>query len=151
MGELALSKRNKAWLLQHGAIEYGQKHYPFIVALHMLFFLALIFEYYNQQPPSLSLFYLIFYCLLIAIKTWIILSLGKFWNTRIYHISGFPLQKKGPYKYMRHPNYCVVVAEIAVIPLIFHLYYTAVIFSLLNAILLFIRINEENKVLKMDE
>lgn len=150
IGELILSKRNKAWLLQHGAIEYGQKHYPFIVALHMSFFLALIFEYYSQQASPISLFFLIFYFVLIVFKVWIILSLGKFWNTRIYHISGLPLQKKGLYKYIRHPNYCVVVAEIALIPLIFHLYYTAVIFSVLNAIVLFVRITEENKVLKMD-
>jgi len=100
---------------------------------------------------SSSLFFLILYFVLIAFKIWIVLSLGKFWNTKIYHISGLPLKKNGLYKYIRHPNYLVVAAEIAVIPLAFHLYYTAVIFSFLNAIILFIRITAENKVLKMDQ
>ena len=151
MGELLLSKRNGIWLIQNGAVEYGHKHYPFIVALHILFFIALITEYCTHQTASFSLFYLILYFVLIAFKVWIISSLGKFWNTKIYHIPRLPLQKKGLYKYIQHPNYLVVVAEIAIIPLVFHLYYTAIIFSLLNAIMLFVRITAENKVLKMDQ
>jgi len=149
IGELVLSKRNEKWLLQNGAVEYGNKHYPFIVALHVSFLISLILEYFTQQTASYSLFYLIFYFLLLAFKTWVILSLGKFWNTKIYHISGFPLIKKGPYKYFKHPNYLVVIAEIAVIPLAFHLYYTAIIFTLLNTIMLFVRIKEENKTLQI--
>lgn len=151
IGELLLSKRNEIWLLQNGAVEYGHKHYPFIVALHVSFFIALIFEYWAQQTASFSLFYLILYFVLIALKVWVILSLGKFWNTKIYHISGLPLQRKGLYSYIQHPNYLIVVAEIAVIPLMFHLYYTAIIFSLLNAAMLFVRIVAENKVLRMDQ
>jgi methyltransferase len=150
-GELLLSKRNEIWLLKNGAAEYGHNHYPFIVAFHVSFFIGLIFEYCTQQTVSSSLFFLILYFVLIAFKIWIVLSLGKFWNTKIYHISGLPLKKNGLYKYIRHPNYLVVAAEIAVIPLAFHLYYTAVIFSFLNAIILFIRITAENKVLKMDQ
>lgn len=151
VGELLLSKRNEIWLLQNGAIEYAHKHYPFIVALHVSFFIAMISEYCIQQVVSFSLIFLILYFVLIAFKIWIILSLGKFWNTKIYHISGLPLQKRGLYNYIQHPNYLVVVAEIAVIPLVFHLYFTAIIFSLLNAIMLFVRITAENKVLKMDQ
>src|SRR5665647_661529 len=85
IGELVLSKRNEKWLLQNGAVEYGNKHYPFIVALHVSFLISLILEYFTQQTASYSLFYLIFYFLLLAFKTWVILSLGKFWNTKIYH------------------------------------------------------------------
>jgi len=151
IGELLLSKKNEIWLLQNGAVEYGHRHYPFIVALHVSFFIALVSEYCTQQTVSFSLFFLILYFVLIAFKVWIVLSLGKFWNTKIYHISGLPLQKKGLYNYIQHPNYLIVVAEIVVIPLAFHLYYTAVIFSLLNAVILFIRITAENKVLKMDQ
>lgn len=151
IGELLLSKRNEIWLLQNGAVEYGHKHYPFIVALHILFFISLIAEFCTQQTALFSLPFLLLYLALIAFKVWIVLSLGKFWNTKIYHISGLPLQKKGLYSYIKHPNYLVVVAEIAVIPLVFHLYYTALIFSLLNAIMLFVRITAENKVLKMDQ
>lgn len=150
VGELLISKRNEIWLLRNGAVEYGHKHYPFIVALHVSFFIALISENYIKQTSSFNLFLLILYFVLIASKIFIIMSLGKFWNTKIYHISGLPLQKKGLYKYIKHPNYMIVVAEIAVIPLAFHLYYTAIIFSLLNAIMLYIRIKTENKVLKIN-
>lgn len=75
--------------------------------------------------------------------------MGKFWNTRIYRIKGVPLIKNGPYKYLKHPNYLVVIAEIAIIPLAFHLYYTAAIFTLLNSIMLIVRIKEENKALQI--
>jgi len=149
IGELILSRRNQIWLLQQGAIEYGQKHYPYIVALHVLFIVSLIIEYSTKQTASFSLFFLILYFLLLSFKAWVITSLGKFWNTKIYHISGFPLIKKGVYKYVKHPNYLVVIAEIAIIPLVFHLYYSAIAFTVLNAIMLSVRIKEENKVLKI--
>jgi len=149
IGELFLSNKNEKWLLKNGAVEYGKKHYPLIVALHILFFLSLIIEYYFTQTHSFSSIILIFYFLLLVFKVWIILSLGKFWNTKIFRIQNFPLIKKGPYKYFKHPNYLVVIAEIAVIPLAFHLYYTLLIFSLLNAIILTIRIKEENLALQI--
>jgi len=148
IGELLLSKRNEKWLLQNGAVEYGKKHYPFIVALHILFIISLIIEYSTQHTASFSLFFIILYFLILVFKAWVILSLGKFWNTKIYHISNLPLVKKGPYKYLKHPNYMIVIAEIAVIPLAFHLYFTAITFSILNAMMLFVRIKEEDKILK---
>ena len=147
--ELLLSRSNEKWLLQNGAVEYGNKHYPFILALHVLFIFSLIFEYLLLQPPSFSIFMLFLYFLLMSFKTWIIASLGKYWNTRIYRIPNSPLVKKGPYVYIKHPNYLIVIAEIAVIPLVFHLYYTAIVFSILNSMMLFIRIREENKALQM--
>jgi methyltransferase len=149
IGELILSRRNEIWLLQNGATEYGQQHYPYIVALHVLFLCSLIIEYSTKQTASFSLFFLVLYFLLLAFKTWVITSLGKFWNTKIYHISGFPLIKNGVYKYIKHPNYLIVITEIAVIPLVFHLYFTAFTFTVLNAIMLSVRIREENKVLKI--
>jgi len=149
IGELILSRRNEIWLLQNGAIEYGQKHYPYIVALHVLFIVSLIIEYSTKQTASFSQFFFVLYFLLLAFKAWVITSLGKFWNTKIYHISGFPLMKNGVYKYIKHPNYLIVIAEIAVIPLVFQLYYTAIAFTVLNAIMLSVRIREENKVLKI--
>lgn len=149
IGELILSRRNEIWLLQNGAIEYGQKHYPYIVALHVLFIVSLIIEYSTTQTTTFSLFFLVLYFLFLAFKVWVITSLGKFWNTKIYHIPDFPLIKNGAYKYVKHPNYMVVIAEIAIIPLVFHLYYTAIAFTVLNAIMLFVRVKEENKVLKI--
>lgn len=147
--ELLLSKSNEKWLLQNGAVEYGNKHYPFILALHVLFIFSLIFEYIIRQPLSFSIFMLFLYFLLLSFKTWFIASLGKYWNTRINRIPNSPLIMKGPYAYIKHPNYLIVIAEIAVIPLVFHLYYTAIVFSLLNSIMLFVRIREENRALQI--
>ena len=76
-----------------------------------------------------------------------LISLGKYWNTKILRIPDSVLISKGPYRYFKHPNYIIVVCEIFVIPLIFDLYYTAVIFSVLNGVMLKVRIKEENKVL----
>lgn len=149
IGELLLSKRNEKWLLQNHAVEYGKSHYPFIVALHVFFIGSLIIEYYSQQPKSCNLFFLLLYLIMLAFKVWVIMSLGKFWNTKIYHIPNLPLVRKGPYKFIKHPNYLIVIAEIAIIPLTFHLYYTAIIFTILNAIMLSVRIKEENKVLEI--
>ncbi len=147
IGELILAKRNEQWLLQHGAVEYGKRHYPYIVALHVFFLISVVLEYYTQQAHVYSAFLLVVYFVLLAFKTWVIVSLGKFWNTKIFHIAEMPLVKKGPYKYFKHPNYLVVIAEIAIIPLAFHLYYTAIVFTLLNMMMLFVRIREENKAL----
>ncbi len=149
IAELFVARRNEKWMLQNGAVEYGKKHYPFIVALHSLFFVSLIVEYSMQQAPSsFNLIILLIYLLLIVFKVWVIASLGKFWNTKIFRIQNYPLINKGLYKYIKHPNYVIVVAEIALIPLIFHLYYTAVIFTVLNAIMLTVRIREENLALR---
>ena len=148
IAEIFVARRNEKWMLQNGAVEYGKRHYPFIVALHSLFFVSLIVEYSMQQTPSFSLAILLAYLLLIAFKVWVIASLGKFWNTKIFRIQNAPLITKGLYKYIKHPNYLIVVAEIALIPLIFHLYYTAVVFTLLNAIMLTVRIREENLALR---
>jgi len=148
IGELILSKSNERWLVKNGAIEFGERHYPYIVSLHILFFISLILEYSRQQALSYNISLIIIYLLLIAFKTWVILSMGKFWNTKIYHILNIPLIKKGPYKYFKHPYYAVVIAEIAVIPLAFHLYFTAIAFTLINMIMLYIRIKEENRVLQ---
>lgn len=150
IGELILAKRNEKWALQNGAVEFGQAHYPYIVAMHSLFFLSLIVEFATQDTHALSAWILCIYFVILAFKIWILASLGKFWNTKIFRIPHFPLINKGPYRYFKHPNYMVVVVEIVAIPLVFHLYYSAVIFTLLNAIMLSIRIKEENKALESE-
>ncbi len=148
IGELSLSRRNERWLLQHGAVEYGQRHYPWMVVLHVLFFVSLIAEYCSAGAEAIDFYLLALYFVLPALKAWTILSLGKFWNTKIYRIPDFPLVRSGPYKYFKHPNYAIVVAEIAVIPLVFRLWHTALVFSILNAVMLAVRIREENRALK---
>ncbi len=146
-GELLHSKRNEKWLLANGAVEYGQMHYPFMIALHTLFIISLIVEYSVIPSASFIPLFFVMYVLLIGFKTWVILSLGKFWNTKIYRIQNIPLIKKGPYKYLRHPNYLIVIGEIILIPLTFHLYCTALMFTLLNAMMLYVRIKVENRAL----
>jgi methyltransferase len=146
LSELYIASRNEKWLRSQGAVEYGAAHYPFIVALHTLFVISLIVEYILRGGAEPDIIFLILFILLLLFKFWALSSLGKYWNTKIFRVPGAGPVKKGPYKLFKHPNYFIVVFEIAIIPLVFHLYYTAVIFTLLNAIMLSVRIKVENKV-----
>jgi methyltransferase len=148
--ELLIARRNEKWLLKNGAVEYGQRQYLFIVALHALFIASLIAEYIIRQKTGLNVIFLSLYIVLVALKIWTISSLGKYWNTKIFRIPGMAPVNKGPYKFLKHPNYIIVIGEIAVIPLIFNLYFTAVVFSILNAIVLNIRIKDEDRVWKAE-
>ncbi len=144
--ELYISKRNEKWLMSQGAVEYGREHYPYIVALHTLFIVSIITEYYVSGGKPMSHIFLLLFVSLLVFKYWVLSSLGLYWNTKIYRIPGVVAVRKGPYKLFKHPNYVDVVLEIAIIPLVFHLYYTAIIFSVLNAIMLSVRIRVENRV-----
>jgi len=146
LSELFIARRNERWLLAQGAIQYGQEHYPFMIALHTLFIVSIIVEYVLKGQPNIDWLFLAIFLTVLSFKFWALSSLGKYWNTKIYRVPGVYPVKKGPYKFLKHPNYIEVVCEIAVIPLVFHLYYTAIIFSILNAIMLTVRINVENKV-----
>jgi methyltransferase len=146
LSELYISSRNEKWLLQNGAIQYGQSHYPYMVAMHTLFILSIIAEYNLRGGMSMSWILLVAFLVVLSFKFWALSSLGKYWNTKIYRIPSVYPVKKGPYKIFKHPNYMEVVCEIAIIPLVFHLYYTAIIFSLLNVAMLTVRIRVENRV-----
>lgn len=146
LSELYISRQNEKWLLQNGAIQYGQSHYPFMVAMHTLFIISLITEYNLRDNTAFSYNFFMAFVLVLCFKFWALSSLGKYWNTKIYRIPNVYPVKKGPYKIFKHPNYMEVVCEIAIIPLIFNLYYTAIIFTLLNAVMLTVRISVENKV-----
>ena len=149
--ELVVARKNEQWLLKNGAVEYGKRHYPLIVTLHTLFIISMIMNYNaSDAAPFDPLFFGIFVALLL-LKIWVIASLGHYWNTKIYRIRNADLVSKGPYKFVKHPNYIIVVAEIAVIPLVFHLYYTAIVFTLLNAAMLYVRISVENRILAISE
>ncbi|MES2478455.1 MAG: isoprenylcysteine carboxylmethyltransferase family protein [Bacteroidota bacterium] len=145
--ELIIARSNEKWMRRNGAVEYGQAHYPFIVLLHSLFFVSLIIEYNVKESTAFFPLFAVIYLILAVLKFWVINSLGKFWNTKILRIPSAILINKGPYRFVKHPNYIIVVSELIVIPLTFQLYYTAVIFTLLNALMLFVRIREENRVL----
>jgi methyltransferase len=144
--ELALSRRHERLLLARGAIERGREHYPLIVSLHVLWLLCTLIEGVLRGPVlwpiPLALFLLV-----QPLRYWAILSLGDYWNTRILVVPGAQLVRRGPYRYFSHPNYVVVVVEIATFPLIFGAWVTALVFSILNAALLYVRIKEENRAL----
>ena len=146
LSELYIASRNEKWLRSQGAVEYGREHYPYIVALHTLFIISIVVEYLLRGGTPVSYVFLALFIILLLLKFWILSSLGKFWNTKIFRVPGNGPVKKGPYKFLKHPNYVDVVCEIAIIPLVFHLYYTAIIFTVLNAIMLMVRIRVENKV-----
>ncbi|PCJ93333.1 MAG: hypothetical protein COA52_06770 [Hyphomicrobiales bacterium] len=143
LGELALAKKNTKALLLQGAKEYGASHYPLIVALHTFWVLALIILGFNQTVvlPWLALF-----AVLQVGRIWILASLGPRWTTRIIVLDK-PLVKAGPFAFIRHPNYVLVVAEIFVAPMVLGLTTVALAFSVLNAAVLFIRISAEEKAL----
>ena len=152
LAELLIAGKNEKWLISQGAVESGESHYKFIVILHTSFIISMILEYSFKsryfELNFINYLFLVFFFVLQIGRIWVISSLGKYWNTKILRIPGSKLIKAGPYKYFKHPNYIVVICEIFTIPLIFNLYYTAIIFTILNLIILRIRIKEENIVLK---
>ena len=145
LGELALSRRNTAALLARGAVERGRGHYAPIVAMHALWLAALLFFVPPETQPDWALAAV--YLALQGVRVWAIASLGAYWTTRILTVPDAPLSKRGPYRYLRHPIYVVVAAEIAVLPLVFGAWFIAVLFSLANLVLLTWRIRVEDRTL----
>jgi methyltransferase len=121
-----------------------------MVGLHVLWLLSTLVESLLRGPglPAWWPIPLALFLLVQPLRYWAILSLGEHWNTRILVVPGVKLVRRGPYRYLRHPNYVVVAVEIATFPLIFGAWATSLIFSLLNAVLLFVRIRDENRALK---
>ncbi|AIE60481.1 isoprenylcysteine carboxyl methyltransferase family protein [Bacillus methanolicus] len=148
--ELIVAKQNEKWMKSQGAVEFGQKHYPVIVIVHLLFFFVLITEvqYFHKDISPLWPLLLFAFLAAQAIRIWALLSLGRYWNTKILVLPGASVVKKGPYKFLKHPNYCVVALEFVIIPIMFQAYFTAIIFSLLNILVLSIRIPVEERALK---
>jgi methyltransferase len=145
LGELWLSNRNTRRLLAQGAHEVGASHYPLIVAVHALWLAAL---WWLAPAHPIDGFWLGIYVLIELARIWVLASLGPRWTTRIIVLADAPLVRRGPYRWVDHPNYLVVIAEIAILPLVFGLWQVALIFSALNAAVLAIRIREENRALR---
>ena len=142
--ELWLARRNTQALLAQGAREHGADHYPLIVGLHALWLLTL----WTMAPwRAVDPFWLALFGLLEIARVWVLSTLGRRWTTRIIVVPQAPLVTSGIYRFINHPNYWVVVGEIAVLPLVFGLPWVAIIFSILNAAVLWIRIREENRAL----
>ena len=144
LAELWLSNRNTRRLLALGAQECAGGHYPLIVALHAAWLAVLwwLAPFRPVHPLWLALFFVV-----EIGRVWALASLGERWTTRIIVLPGAPLVRRGPYRFVDHPNYLVVVAEILVLPMAFGLWRTALVFTVLNAILLAIRIHAENRAL----
>ena len=144
MGELVLSRHNTGKLKARGAIEIGANHYPLVVSVHVAWLLAL---WVWGRDQDVNLVALSLFVALQGFRLCILATLGPRWTTRIIVLPGEPLITSGPYRYFSHPNYAVVVAEIALLPLALHLPLLALIFTVLNAAVLVIRIGVEARAL----
>lgn len=144
LGELIIANRNTRRLMAQGGVERGAEHYPLIVGLHAAWLIGLwIFAW--DRPASLA--WLVAFVALQATRAWTLISLGGRWTTRIIVTPGEPLIRKGPYRFVAHPNYMVVAGEVAVLPLAFGLVAYAAVFSVLNASVLWLRIRAEIRAL----
>lgn len=144
LSELIIAKHNTALLLQRGGHEVGAKHYPFIVCMHAAWLVSLIVLAWDQE---VNLWLLAIYAILQGLRLWVLTSMGKRWTTRIIIVPGEQLIKTGPYRFISHPNYAVVIAEIACLPLVFGLWQHALVFSIINAAMLTWRITVEARAL----
>ena len=145
--ELIVAQRNTKRLLANGGCEFGRRHYPLFVLLHGGWLLVLFFDV--PSSTEVNYFFLALLGILFCGRMWVIKTLGPYWTTRVISSSEFPLIRNGPYRFVRHPNYWVVTAEIAVLPLCFGAWQWAVVFSVLNAVLLWWRIRIENEALSL--
>jgi methyltransferase len=144
LGELLLARRNTDRLRAQGAYEVAAGHYPLIVALHGAWLAGLWYlAVYEPSDTDLSWSWLGVFVILQVLRVWVIATLGPRWTTRIIVLPGAPLVASGPYRFMSHPNYGVVAAEILVLPLVFGLPWYGFAFSVLNAVVLWIRIRAE--------
>jgi len=143
--ELAIARRNTRRLLAEGAVEAGSAHYPLIIALHLAWFLALSFLVPWGQPPQWP--WLILFLLLQPLRLWVIATLGRFWTTRVISLPSAPLIRRGPFRFVRHPNYLIVELELISLPLAFGAPWIALVFGLANALIIAWRIRIEENLL----
>lgn len=151
LAEVALAKRNEQWMREKGAVEYGERHYKWMVLMHTSFFVVMLTEWLvgdHLLHPYWQLL-LTGYIVLQGLRIWTLASLGRYWNTKILVIPGGKQVSKGAYaSRIRHPNYLIVTLELLILPLIFQAYITVILFTALNAFfLLSIRIPTEEKAL----
>ena len=142
--ELVISSSNTRRLRARGALEIAGAHYPLIVAVHAAWLISL-WIFGHDRPVNVVA--LLIYVVLQGFRIWVMWTLGARWTTRIIILPDEPLVRRGPYRLLPHPNYAVVAGEIALLPLVFGLPLLALIFTLLNAVVLAIRIRAENRAL----
>ena len=150
IAELVVSTRNAAWSRERGGIETGLGHFPFMVVLHIGLLVGALVEAWVRRPDVPSLLAWSMLALVIAsqaLRWWCIATLGHRWNARVIVVPGMPPVTSGPYRIFRHPNYVAVVVEGVALPLVHAAWITAVVFTVLNAGLLTVRIRAENAAL----
>lgn len=145
LAELAIAQRNTKRLLSIGGHEVGARHYPLFILLHASWLAALLIAAPWRAEPNWWLIGV--FVILQMLRIWVIITLGPYWTTRIITLEGAPLVRSGPYRFVRHPNYWIVSAEIAVLPLAFGAWGVGFVWSILNALLLYHRINVEESAL----
>jgi methyltransferase len=148
--ELVVSARHLRWARERGGVETGAGHYPLMAAVHSLLLVSCVVEVHlADRPfiPGLGWPMLAVVAGTQALRWWCVRTLGPQWNTRIVVVPGLPLVARGPYRLLRHPNYVAVVLEVAALPLVHTAWVTAVVFSLLDAVVLSIRIPAEQRAL----
>jgi methyltransferase len=145
VAELLLARRNTRRLLKQGGHEVGAAHYPMIVILHAAWLGGLWLLAWDRP---MQLHWLGLFAVIQILRLWVIATLGERWTTRIIVLPGAPLVTRGPYRFLSHPNYVIVVAEIGVLPLVFGLPWYALAFSILNVFVLSIRVTAENAALR---
>lgn len=143
--ELPIAAANTKRLLAAGGHEVAPAHYPLIVAVHASW-LATLWWLAPSRPIELP--FLAIFALVEAARIWVLRTLGPRWTTRIIVVPGERLVTRGPYRFVDHPNYLVVIAEIAILPLVFGLWHVALLFSVFNAVALAVRIRAENQALE---
>lgn len=145
LAELVYAERNTRALKARGAVEVGAAHYPLIVLLHAGWLVAVIL----LLPKDVQIDWVLVgvFVVLQGLRVWVLATLGPYWTTRIITLEGAPLVRKGPYRFVNHPNYLVVSAEILVLPLAFGEWMVAAVFTVLNAAVLAWRIHQENAAL----
>lgn len=146
LAELAYARRNTRRLLAAGAFEVGAAHYPFIVALHAAW-LAALAAWLAMQPRALAWPWAAVFVLAQAGRFWVIASLGRFWTTRIIVAPDASLVRRGPYRFIKHPNYVVVAVELLAVPMMIGAVEIAVAFTVLNAAMMVVRIRAEDRAL----
>jgi methyltransferase len=145
LAELVWSNHNIRSLKAQGATETGSGHYPLFILVHGSWLLAILLLTPALTP--VEPWALLLYCIMQVGRVWVLMSLGGYWTTRVITLPGRPLIRKGPYRFLRHPNYLIVACEIALLPLAFHDVGIAVTWSLANGVLLMWRIHVEDAAL----
>ena len=149
--EMVVSRRNAAWSFERGGVESGQRHFPVMVVLHTLFLVGMLVEAWWRRPDvpaALAWSMVVVAVACQAGRWWCIHALGRHWNTRVIVVPGTPPVLRGPYRLLSHPNYAIVVVEGVALPLVHAAWISAVVFTVLNAALLTVRIRVESQALR---